>query len=587
VDRYVVALCLAFSACTAESIDGASEAIVGGTRETGYREVVAVQRLDGAGRPIGLCSGTVVASRHVLTAKHCVFAEDSPGVYRALAPAELRIVVGDDVTRSGGIEFSRAVNRVTTTPGVLTDDDISMGLDIAILRTTAGIGVPARQIARARPRRTNPLEIVGFGRTVPGEMGAGVKFHGDASAQMVFLGVFEVGGGSHACQGDSGGPAIDAAGRVIGVASFVSDRDCADGRSFYSEVFQNLALIETALGTTAFCEPVAETCNGADDNCDGIVDEGCGDFGDDCRIPEHCASGICEIDGDMGTCGLECDPSDAMPDCPARTTCVITGCGLGRCRAIATGSLTDGQPCTDDLECASAFCFELAAGGSICARQCRAASAACPTDMFCDAGELPCGGCRVPTAEEPLPFGAPCTDPARCMSGLCTDFCTSACTTHAECPAGFRCGGTECVRGDPRPAGDPCAADIECADDAPTCAVVEGRRICAAACDGTCASEECVEGFCVPPGLALGEPCTAGPECRSGICAGVCTRLCESATDCPDGFDCTPAGDENGCFPVSTPPPADDGGCSTSRSTPTSLAFVLLAAIGALRRRRH
>jgi uncharacterized protein (TIGR03382 family) len=175
------------------------------------------------------------------------------------------------------------------------------------------------------------------------------------------------------------------------------------------------------------------------------------------------------------------------------------------------------------------------------------------------------------------------------MSGLCTDFCTSACAMHAECPTGFRCGGTECVRGDPRPAGDPCTTDTECADDAPTCALVEGRRICAAACAGTCASGECIEGFCVPPGLALGEPCTAGTECRSGICAGVCTRLCESPTDCPEGFDCTPAGAENGCFPVTTPPPpTDDGGCSTSGPAPTSVAFlVVVAIVAALTRRRR
>jgi hypothetical protein len=145
------------------------------------------------------------------------------------------------------------------------------------------------------------------------------------------------------------------------------------------------------------------------------------------------------------------------------------------------------------------------------------------------------------------------------------------------------------------PPGGPCTDSIDCEDTAPVCADVDGATICVAECPlGACAdSTVCVDGLCVPSGLALGETCAGHAECRSGICAGVCTRLCASGAECPEGFGCEPAGELSGCFPVAMemPPPPRSGGCGVATPSRARAGFVpaawsLLVALVVLTRRR-
>ncbi|HJL29503.1 MAG TPA: hypothetical protein RMI62_10550, partial [Polyangiaceae bacterium LLY-WYZ-15_(1-7)] len=62
--------CLLLVACAAETPEtiGSTEApIINGTRETGFPEVVAVVRVNSRGSIVGLCTGTVIGPRTVLT----------------------------------------------------------------------------------------------------------------------------------------------------------------------------------------------------------------------------------------------------------------------------------------------------------------------------------------------------------------------------------------------------------------------------------------------------------------------------------------------------------------------------------------
>ena len=174
-------------------------------------------------------------------------------------------------------------------------------------------------------------------------------------------------------------------------------------------------------------------------------------------------------------------------------------------------------------------------------------------------------------------------------------FCTAICDSASPCPSGFHCRDSECVRGDLGGLGDECLSSQDCGPSAPECADVDGDLLCVAPCemgdvcpDGFECSETSVGLRCAPPGAPLGTECDSGDECRSGICANVCTRLCGDRA-CPAGFVCLPAGAHMGCFPESwaTPPVTDSsGGCavSTHRGSSGAIALLLIGLV-VLRRR--
>ena len=105
----------------------------------------------------------------------------------------------------------------------------------------------------------------------------------------------------------------------------------------------------------------------------------------------------------------------------------------------------------------------------------------------------------------------------------------------------------------------------------------------------------CFENACIvtpfqPTGL--GSVCTGNGDCDSGTCAmegkdGKCSMTCVagSATSCPAGFDCDPAGGGGACWPHST----DGGGCCDAggHGAPTALVGIALMGLVLGRRRRR
>lgn len=414
----LLATALLATACQAgdfpsnDDVTSVNQQIIGGTEDPLDDAVVAVF----AG---GLCTGTLVAPRIVLTAAHCV------GDAILAGQTDFgRVNFGDG--RGAWIDsidiIDMTMHRFYQPPAFLTND-------IALVR-----------LARPAPASIDPLPIstthltqedvglqlrvVGFGNTDGSNGGSGAGQKNQLIVPLLEVGAAHIGLGdriSNTCQGDSGGPTFakfDGVEHVVGVTSFGSNECRATSYMTRTDIMWEDFLGEVINAWSGPCQQDGvcvedESCTYIDPDCDvcgmdGVCAEGCAAPDRDCplaKLPSdscteatECESRLCTgapEDPRVTYCSMTCDPSqpDSLSGCFAPlTVCEEQPDGSGICGFSGLTPGVQGFTCSENSECRSGLCDNNA---EICVEPCGEGLAECSEEFEClSAGDIKV--CSIP-----------------------------------------------------------------------------------------------------------------------------------------------------------------------------------------------
>lgn len=319
---FALALLAGCAEAPASSLDDASahrvktQPVYGGIVSTEENDAV-VQLFTGP-EENRLCSGTVVAPRLVITARHCI-APYVEGSYQCNAEGGYNETFPRDPPNAGTVaqpyapEFVRVrigQNPVGEEPTLgdkiyIVQTDTICKNDIAIVRVDRDLPVAPRAMRLTEPTFPGELvTVVGYGQTftpVPGRH----ELH-DVEIQAVGKStLYPVGRGAYdrtfrlgqsACPGDSGGPTLSDKGAVLGVSSIiVNECNSSAALLFYTQLAPFRTFIEEAFEDSGFeviHEPGSSTDGGAGASSDSDGSGGSTSGGSGGSAGEATTSGI-------------------------------------------------------------------------------------------------------------------------------------------------------------------------------------------------------------------------------------------------------------------------------------------------------
>lgn len=263
----------------------------------------------------GLCSGTLVAPRVVVTARHCVSVTsesvacppDGRQIESNRSPRSLGILVGDDAQTAELVAHGKAV--VVPKSEYLCDHDIA-----AIVLDRDVLGVPVVKLSKTGPVKGHFLRAVGFGKT--GDDGAAGEKLLREHVKIEAVSAAELEVGEATCNGDSGGPALDeTTGQLVGVVSRGGPScEGSDVHNIYTRADVFAALVASAEAKAGegdadadagiYSPPVKSDAGAASSSKPGS------DVGSPCGKGADCSTGVCVKDGADTYCSRTCGGGD-------------------------------------------------------------------------------------------------------------------------------------------------------------------------------------------------------------------------------------------------------------------------------------
>jgi secreted trypsin-like serine protease len=219
------------SVAPADDVVQGEDRIIGGQKDNGDPSIVAVLALQPGTTNASICTGSVIDSRVILTAAHCVH----PGVL-GYKP-EVRVLTKSSLTGAAAADFL-AVKSVAWHPFFIGTTVFASRNDIAVVVLDQPTSLAPLKINRDKLEGTDgaTIRVVGYGTTKDGDgTTAGTKHTADVKLSAIEKDHFlAFAPGITQCHGDSGGPALLKKGKeevIIGVGWRTKRDDglCSEG----------------------------------------------------------------------------------------------------------------------------------------------------------------------------------------------------------------------------------------------------------------------------------------------------------------------------------------------------------------------